>query len=208
MLDDLGGAQGLTTLNDKYKPQTTPEEHAKRCTEMTEAIKMLRKYNKECYSSLTQQVLSALLRTRSQMTETRCKDPNSAEFKESVEASKCIAEQALSIAQTAEKRVILTLQALYDANIPDDKLRTRHACCAINNSKKAFLGAIKTKCAMHEKLYAEYFDSYTSEAMGLICPEADKLECNTLEPIKIDGLALKSKFFLNPMIKLVKTLDH
>ena len=208
MLDDLGGAQALTTLNDKYKLQTSVEEHTKRCTEMTEAIKTLRKYNKECFSSLTQQVLSAILRTRSQMTEARCSDPNSAQYKEGLEAVKCIAEKSLETARVAERKTILALQVLYDKNIDNEKLRVRHSCCAVLDAKKFFLEGTKDKCSHYEKIYAEYVDSYTSEAMGLICPEADKLDCGSLEQFKTEGVELKNKFFLNPMVKLVKTLDH
>lgn len=208
VLDDLGGAQGLTTLNDKYKLQTTSDEQVKRCQEMNDAIKTLRKYNKECYSALTQQVLSAILRTRSQMNDVRCKEPSTTEFKEALEAAKCIAEQSIEKVQEAEKKTILSLQVILDSNIPDEKLRVRRSCCAVLDAKKFFLAGTKDKCSAHEKIYAEYVDSYTSEAMGLICPEADKLECDKLEVIKTEGVEPKSKFFLNPMVKLVKTLDH
>lgn len=207
VLDELGGAQGITSLNDKYKIATNAEEFTKRCTEMQDAIKTLRKYNKECVTSLTQQVLSAILRTRSQMNELSCK-PDSAEFKEAVAGSKCIQENSLEAVKAAERKTILGSQVLYDADIKDEKERVRRACCAVLDSKTFFLEATKDKCSKHSKLYSDYVESYTSEAMGLICPDADKLECNKLSALKTEGVALKSKFFLSPMIKLVKTLDH
>lgn len=208
VLDDLGGAQGLTSLNDKYKLATSADEMKKRCGEMEEAIKQLKKYNSACYSSLTQQVFSAILRTRSAMNEARCKDTESKEFKEVVEASKCANDNALESIREAERKTILSSQVLYDANIPDEKLRLKRACCAVLGSKTLFMDAIKAKCSKYETIYAEYVDSYTSEAMSLICPAEDKLECNKLEPLKLEGVATKSKFFLLPMLKLVKTLDH
>lgn len=207
LLDELGGAQGMSTMYDKYKLATNEQEQLKRCEEMSDAIKTLRKYNKECYSSLTQQVFSAILRTRSQMNEAHCK-PGSPEIKETYEASKCVQENSFDALKDTEKKVILLSQVIFDANIPDDKLRTRRACCAVISSKDAFMGAIKEKCAKHEKIYSDYVDSYTSEAMGLICPEADKLECNKLEAIKTDGVEPKTRSFLVPMLRLVKTLDH
>lgn len=207
-MDDLGGAQGITSNNDKYKIQTTAEEQNKRCTESSEAIKTMRKYNKECYSSLTQQVLSAVLRTRSQFNDARCKDPQSAEYKDSLEAAKCAAENAIESIRDAERKAILTFQVLHESPISDEKLRVRRACCAVLESKKLFLDATKEKCAKHSKAYSDYVDSYTDEAMGLICPEESKLECSGMEAIKIDGATAKSKFFLTPMIKLIKTLDH
>lgn len=208
IFEDLGGAQGMTSNNDKYKIQTTHEEQVRRCGEMAEAIKTLRKYNKECHTSLTQQVISAVLRTRSQFNEARCKDPQSAEFKESLEAAKCAAENALKTVNDAEVKTILTFQVLHDANVADEKLRVRRTCCAVLEAKKFFLMGTAEKCANYSKTYAEYVDSYTNEAMSLICPEDSKLMCQELEQIKIDGVTAKSKFFMTPMIKLIKTLDH
>lgn len=208
VLDDLGGAQGMSSMNEKYPIATTAEQQTKRCGEMSEAIKTLRKYNKECYSSLTQQVLSAILRTRSQFNEARCTDPTSADFISGTEASKCAVDEALANVKEAEKKTILSFQVLHEASIPDDKLRVRRTCCAVLEAKKFFLDATREKCAKHEKVYADYVDSYTSEAMGLICPDAEKLDCAKLETIKIDGVTPKSKFFLTPMVKLIKTLDH
>lgn len=194
-------------MNEKYKLATTADELAARCVEMAEAIKVLRKYNKECYSSLTQQVFSAILRTRSQMNTGRCA-PGTPEAAEAIAGTKCIKENALESVKEAERKTVLTTQVLFDANIADDKFRMRRACCNVLANKVLFLDATKEKCGKYEKLYAEYVDSYTSEAMGLICPEADKLECDKLEPLKIDGVTPKYKFFINPMLKLVKTLDH
>ena len=208
VLDDLGAAQGLSTLNDKYKLPTTSEEQVKRCQEMSEALKTLRKYNKECFSSLTQQVLSAILRTRGQSNEAHCKDSSSAEFKEALEASQCVSSNALESVREAEKAIVLSLQVLHEANIPDDKLRVRLACCAVLDAKKIFINATKDKCSKYEKAYGDYVDSFTSESMGLICPETDKLECSKLEPIKSAGATPKTRFFLVPMVKLVKTIDH
>lgn len=194
-------------MNDKYKLPTTRADHERRCEEMAAAIKLLRKYNKDCYSSLTQQVFSAMLGSRAKTNELYCK-PNSDESTKAIEANKCVQEQAFAAVEDAEKRIILSSQVLLDKNIADDKLRMRNACCAVLQSKTYFIDATKTKCAKHESVYNDYVDSYTNEAMGLICPEADKLECDKLEPLKLDGVAPKSKFFLGPMLKLVKTLDH
>jgi len=208
VLDDLGGAQGMTTLNDKYKIPTNAEEQVKRCAEMSDAIKTLRKYNNQCFTSLTQQVLSATLRTRSEFNDLRCKDQSSAEFKAGVEAAKCAATEANENIKVAETKIIVGFETLYDANISDDKLRVRRACCAVLDAKKFFLAATKDKCSKHEKIYADYVDSYTEEAMGLICPAVDKLECDKLETIKTEGVKPKTKSFMTPMVKLVKTLDH
>lgn len=198
----------MSTLNDKYKIPTNNEEQLKRCTEMADAIKTLRKYNNQCFTSLTQQVLSATLRTRSEFNNVHCKDPTNTDFKEGVEAAKCAAEQALEKIKVAEKKIIVSFQVLHEATISDDKLRVRRACCSVLDAKKFFLAATSEKCAKHEKVYANYVNSYTEEAMGLICPAADKLECDKLEVVKTEGVEPKSKFFLTPMVKLVKTLDH
>lgn len=200
-------AQGYTANSDKYKLATTTDEFASRCQEMSEAIKTLRKYNKECYSSLTQQVFSAILRTRSQMNEARCA-AGTPEAAEALAGTKCIKENALAGVQEAERKAVLGSQVLLDANISDDKLRTRRACCNVFKSKQDFVDATKEKCGKYEKLYSEYVDSYTSEAMGLICPDTDKLDCDKLEPFKLEGVQLKYKFFLSPMLKITKTLDH
>lgn len=208
VLDDLGGAQGLTLLNDKYPLATTLDLHTKRCGEMSEAIKTLRKYNKECYSSLTQQVFSAMLRTRNEFTDKRCKDPASDSYKQGFEALKCIATEAIEPTREAEKKIILGMQVLYDANIADEKLRIRRACCNVIDAKKIFVDASKSKCAKHEPVYGDYVDSYTQEAMGLICPATETLDCAKLEALKLDGVEPKYKSYLNPILKLVKTLDH
>lgn len=192
-------------MNDKYKLATNADEFTKRCQEMSDATKQLKKYNKECYSSLTQQVFSAILRTRSQMNEEVCKPEKSAE---PLAASKCIAENALDKVKEAEKAIVLMSQVVLDSNITDEKLRLRRSCCAVQAGKTRFLEATKEKCAKHEKTYADYVDSYTSEAMGLICPDTEKLECDKLEVLKIEGVQIKSTFFLNPLLKLVKSLDH
>lgn len=207
VLDDLGGAQGYTVTQEKYKLATTADELATRCQQATEAIKTLRKYNKECFSSLTQQVFSAILRTRSQMNQGRCA-AGTPEAAETVAGTKCLKENAFESVKGAELRAITNAQALYDANIPDDKLRTRRACCIVLSSRKDFIDAAKEKCSKYEKLYTEYIDSYTSEAMGLICPDAEKLECDKLEPLKTVAVQIRYKFFLNPFLKIVKTLDH
>lgn len=205
MIDDLGAVQGATTLNEKHKPAGTEEEYKRRCTEMTEAIKTLRKYNKECFSSLTQQVFSAILRTRGQMIEAHCAE---GQTKEAFEAMKCVRDEAFESVKQAERKTIVGAQVILDANIQDEKLRTKRACCAVLAGKKLFLNATKEKCSKYEKHYVDYVDSYTSEAMGLICPEADKLGCEQLEPLKLEGVEPRNSFFLNPTIKLVKTLDH
>lgn len=207
VLDDLGSAQGLTTLSDKYKLALNMDEFKKRCAEMDDAIKSLKRYNKECYTTLTQQVFSALLRTRSLMNEQRCA-PDSDLAKEAVEASKCIAENALEEARGAERKIILSSQVIDEANITDEKLRMRRSCCAVLQAKSYFLDAVKPKCSKYEKVYSEYVESYTSESMGLICEDADKLKCSELEPLKLEGVEVKSKFFLVPMLKLIKSLDH
>lgn len=207
VLEDLGGAQGLTTLSDKYKLATNMDEFKKRCSEMDDAIKTLKRYNRECYSQLTQQVFAALLRTRANMNDQRCA-PDTDLAKEAVEASKCIAEQAFEEAKDAERKTILASQLIDEANIPDDKMRMRRSCCAVLQSKSLFLEAVKPKCSKYEKVYSEYVDSYTSESMALICEDAEKLKCAELEPLKFAGAQVKSKFFLTPMMRLVKSLDH
>lgn len=204
-MDDLGSKQGLTTLNDKYKLATTKEDFDKRCVEMTDAITTLKRYKRDCYSSLTQQVFNALLGSRQELNDKYCKTDESTK---ALAASKCIVENALTKVQDAERKTILASQVLVDANIPDEKLRTRRACCAVLGSKKLFIEATKEKCPEYQGIYTDYVDSYTSAAFGLICEEPSKLKCEELESLKIDGVEPKSKFFLNPILKLVKTLDH
>lgn len=194
-------------MNDKYKLATNDAEQTKKCAEQTEAIKTLKKYNKECYSSLTQQVFSAILRTRQEMAENYCK-PGSKEFADAVQASKCIHDNALDQVKDAERQMVLQAQVIHDMNIPADDLRMRRACCAVINSKKLFLDATKSKCSAYEKAYNDYVDSYTSEAFSLICSAPEKLDCAKLDALKTDGVTPKHTFFLNPTLKLVKTLDH
>lgn len=207
IIDDLGALQGMTTLNDKYKLATTPDEFAARCNEQKEAIKTLKLYNNECFTALTKQVVSTILRTRQQMIDEVCAK-DSKQFSEAVVSTKCIADNAIPEVKDAERKMILGAQAIYDMNIADDTLRMRRACCAVLDAKNLFLNAAKAKCPAHEKMYSDYVDSYTSEAFGLICSSPDKLECAKLEPLKLDGISPKHNFFLNPTIKLVKTLDH
>lgn len=197
----------MTTLNDKYKLTTNLDDYMKRCVEIEDAIKTLKLYNSKCHTALTQQVFKAILNTRSQAQVTRCK-AGSPEALEVSEATACVAQNAFDAAKEAEKKTILLSQVLLDANIPDEKLRLRRACCVVIDSKTTFINATKEKCAKHQKAYEEYVDSYMQEAMGLICPEADKLECGKLEALKVDGVEPKSTFFLTPMLKVVKTLDR
>lgn len=207
VLDEFGGAQGITTLNPRFKLVTNREEFDKRCVEMADAIKTLRKYNKKCFSGTTQQVFSAILRTRNDMNEANCKGTEQ-QVQLIIDAVRCVRESALEQVQAAEKKSILLSQVLYDMNIPDDKLRLRRSCCSVLEGKEVFLGAAKDKCSKYGKIYEEYVDSYSKEAMGIVCPPAEKLECSKLEPLKIEGVENKSKFFLSPMLKLIKTLDH
>lgn len=207
-LDEFGLAQAITTMNGKEKTLTKDEDFSKKCGEMNDAIKTLRRYNKECNSALTQQVFSAILRTRSQMIEKYCSKPSSQESKDLVVAINCVANDAFDEVTAAEKKTVVTMEALFDKNIQDEKLRVRGACCNVLSSKNNFIDATKAKCDKHKKFYDEYYESYTSEAMGLICPEADKLDCDKLETIKTDGLKPKAKFFIAPSLHLVKTLDH
>lgn len=207
VIEDLGGAQGITVLNPKYKLAGGVEEYTKRCKDAAEALKTLRKYNKECFSSLTQQVLSAILRTRAAFNEQKCA-VGTPEFAEANEAIRCMAENSLDKAIVAEKKAVAGSEVLLEANISDEKLRLRHSCCQVIATRKMFLDVTKEKCSKYEKVYSDYADSYTSEAMSLICPEADKLECDKLEGLKIDGVEPKNKFFMTPMLKVVKTLDH
>lgn len=207
VLDDLGGAQGITASNDKYKMITKIEDMPKRCADMAAAIKTLRRYNSECYSGLTQQVFSAILRTRDAMNKANC-EPNSEPMKLVVEAMKCIQDEALESVRDAEKKTILASQVLHEANIEDAKMRMRRSCCAVVQSRNYFIDATKAKCGKFEKVYTSYVDSYTEEAFGLICESPEKLKCSELEQLKLDGVAPKSTFFLNPMLKLVKSLDH
>lgn len=207
VIDDLGSAQGLTVLNDKYPLASTAGEFSKRCEEMSSAIKTLKKYNRDCFSSLTQQVFSAILRTRAAMNEIHCK-ADSAESKEALASMKCLKENALEGVKEAEKKTILFSQVVHDSNISDEKLRLRYACCGVISGKQSFMGALNEKCSKYQKIYSDYVDSYTSEAMSLICPDAAKLDCAKLDPPKIENVTPASKFFLTPMLKLVKSLDH
>lgn len=180
---------------------------AKRCTDQKAAIQTLKKYNKECYTALTEQVFGTILRTRSAMADVYCA-VDSKEFNEGIAASKCIVDNVLDAVKEAERKMIVQAQVIIDSNIPDEKLRMRRACCAVLGAKGLVLGAIKPKCSAHEKALTDYIDSYTSEAFSLICQEPDKLECGKLEPLKTEGVTPRYQFFLNPTIELVKTLDH
>lgn len=82
------------------------------------------------------------------------------------------------------------------------------ACCGVIQSKQLFMEATKEKCAKYEKTYSEYVDSYMSEAMSLICPAPEQLECDKLEVLKLEGQEPKSKFFLTPVLKVVRSLDR
>lgn len=207
VLDDLSGAQGITSLNDKYKIVTSAEEQSKRCVEARDAIKTLRAYNKQCVTSLTQQVLGAILRTRSQMIDEHCM-PNSIHFAETIEGCKCIQDNALEAVKAAERKINLALQVIHESDIKDEKERLRRGCCAVLGSKAIFLEATRDKCSKHSNLYTEYVDSYTADAMSLICPSTDKLACDKLPGLSLEGVTLKSKSHLLPIYKLVKSLDH
>lgn len=207
IIDDKGSAQSMTTLNDKYKLTTNLDDYMKKCKEIDESIKLLKEYNSKCHTSLTKQVFSAILRTRAELQTRRCAK-DSQETKEASDAIACIQENAFDRVKEAEKKSILLSQVLHDANIADEKLRLRSACCGVIASKDIFMEATKEKCSKYEKAYEDYVNSYMSEAMGLICPKAEELDCGKLEKLKIDGVELKSKFFLTPMLKVVKTLDN
>lgn len=192
-------------MSDKYKLATTGDELAKRCTEMENAIKQLKRYNHFCFTSLTQQVFSAILRSRQAFNELQCKEPKSNE--EAIKAQKCLVDNAMSQVQEAERKMIVNSQVILDSNIADNKLRMRRTCCSVIQGKKLFMDATKEKCSAHEKLYSDYVDSYTSEAFSLTCEAPEKLECDKLEALKVEGVQGRYKFFLNPVLMLAKTLD-
>lgn len=206
VVDDQGAAQAWSYMNEKYPVPMNAEELTKACERSKEAIKVLRKYNKECYTALTQQVLSAVLRTRSQRIDSVCA-ADSAENKEELEAIKCTGEYKDALNEI-EKNAIKNFQAIGDANIADEKLRIRRTCCVVHETGKKYINATKEKCSKYTKAYTDYYDSYTSEAMGLVCPEESKLECDKLEVLKTDGVTPKTKFYLVPLMKLVQTIDH
>lgn len=178
-----------------------------KCKEIDANIRTLKEYNSKCHTSLTKQVFSAILKTRTEMQSKRCA-ADAPETKEASDAVKCLKENAFDKTKNAERKTILNSQILLDMNETDDKLRLKRACCGVIESRADFMDATKEKCPQHEKLYAEYVDSYMAEAMGLICPDAKDLECGKLEPLKMDGVEPKTKFFLSPMLKIVKSLDH
>lgn len=206
VLDEMGGAQGMTFMNDKYKLATSADELTARCTEGLAALKTLKRYNKECYTSLTQQVFSAILRTRVQFNEKRCV-AGSESFTEAHEGGKCLVDNSSAAVKEAERQTIVGSQVLHEMNIPEKKNRLRRSCCAVLASRTNFLEAAKTKCAKYEKLYIDYVDSYTSEAMGLICDKPEELKCSELEPLKLAGVEPKYKFFMTPTLKVVQSLD-
>lgn len=212
VLDDLGAAQAITVISDKHPLPKSLEETEKKCALSLESIRKLRMYNKECNKALTQQVFSAILRTRNQLVEDKCKDPKSAEFNAMFESIRCIHENATDAVKQAETKTVLMSQVLVEADVKDEQERIKRACCDVLASKKHFMAAIKDKCGKYEKVYSDYVDSYTSESLALICSDAEKMEkdgeCETLTPLKLDGVSLKYVSFLNPMLKIVKTLDH
>lgn len=207
VLDDLGASQARTMTNDKYKVEKSSEGLVKYCDRAKDAVKTLKKYNKQCISNLTQQVVSAILRTRTQNIESICK-PDSAEFKEIVEANNCTVDNA-DLANGIELKFLRDLWALIDADFKDTKEFLHRTCCLINEQQTKLVGVAKEKCPQYVKSFTEYVESYSSEAMGLVCPEAKSLECNKYEPLKTDESAkLKSSFYLLPIVKAVNKLDQ
>lgn len=206
VVDDLSAAQAWSFANDKYKIPTSAEGFAKSCLQSSDALKTLRKYNKQCNSALTQQVFSAVLRTRTKMMESVCK-ADTPENHAAVEASKCASKNG-QIFKEIETKLIADLYAVLESTISDDKERLYRACCLVNGSERKFLDVGKEKCREQQKVFADYMDSYTAEAMALVCPQGKELDCDKYAPLKSDPSTKRSLFYLLPLMKLVKSLDH
>lgn len=174
-------------------------------------MKKLKIYNTKCNKALTQQVFKSVIDTRIALVEESCV-PNSEKFNAVLESVKCIKTKAIEEVKLAEAKMILESQALLELKNIDDKERVKRACCNVLDGKKRFMNAIKDKCNEHATQYSNYVDSYTSESLGLICPDAEKMEkdgeCAKLTAINTDSITRKYDSFLSPMMKVIKTLDH
>lgn len=93
-IEDIFEEQGLASAtsfsSDKYSRFTTKEEADKRCPEMTDGVKTMRRYNSKCHSGLTQQVFSATFKTRQEYIDKICKDTSGDYAKSSYESLKCL----------------------------------------------------------------------------------------------------------------------
>lgn len=173
----------------------------------------MRQLNAKCNKALTQQVLKAVIDTRSSLVAEICNDaPSGDKFSQTFESAKCIKDNAFESMRAAESQVVLNTQALLDANIADEKEKLKRVCCNVLAAKKLFLDASAATCGQFRAQYAEYVDSYSSESLGLICADIDKLaeagECAKLGALSTSNAKLRSVSFLVPMLKLVRTLEH
>lgn len=206
VLEESGPAQAWSFMSDKYKIPTNADEFSKSCEVAFDALKIMKKYNKECAANLTKQFMGAILNTRTKYLDSCCVR-DSPDNKANIATSKCAHDHSEPFKKLEEK-YIRKLNGIYDANLADSKDRIRHTCCATEQIKKDFLAAAKENCPDHEKTIESYIDSYISEALSLVCPSKEKLDCDNLESLKIDQSApLKSAFYLKPVKLILNTLD-
>lgn len=204
VLDEQLLAQSITFRKDKFEFITSPETMLKYCNRANEAIKTLRRYNRECHKNLTQQIVGSMLKTRGQYVERVCK-PDSDDFKKEVEGLTCAFNIPTSLED--EQKVMRQMQAVVDANIEDDKLRARRTCCTILDCQKTSLSTYREKCPSTVESFASYLDSYTSESMSFVCQDGKNLECDKLEPLKV-GSGEPKLHYLTNVVNLIRTLDH
>lgn len=191
-LDRLEAAQGISVLNDNYKIALNPEDQVKRCAEMKSAINKLIVFNQRCFEGTTQAVFGALFKTRSEYINLHCKDPASSEFKEYLEAFKCIAEKSFDEVREAEKKTIESFADVLFSEGDDITDNLQHACCRVSEAKRVFVGATKEKCDEYKEAYSNYMDSYTNKSIPMLCP--DELECDKLQALDVDRSVVRPQF--------------
>ena len=89
VFEDQGAASGVTYTNNKYVRATTREALDKRCPEMYNAVKTIKRYNQKCHTGLTQQVFSSGLKSKLEYVDKFCKDTGSEYVTKALDAFKC-----------------------------------------------------------------------------------------------------------------------
>ena len=94
----------------------------------------------------------------------------------------------------------------------DDNEKITRMCCMLEQQKQEVASIVRPKCEKAIPFMKEFLDSYLSESLGLVCPDLKQLiksdTCNKFSPIPIEGVKSKYLFFLAPMIKILRGLEH
>ena len=251
IFDELGSAAGISFVTDKYLRPTSDTDLDLRCPEILNAIVTLRLYNKRCQTSLTQQVMSVILKSRHVYYTAICRSRGSDSIKLRYEGIKCFQEvsrlnsywfffyfynplrqltiptlcilspynnnqsidqRAKEEIKSVEAKTIVLLESLSKSNIESFTHKNLYFCCVYQGQKQYLRDAgIKTNCDKYIPNMLGYIDSYFAQLLDLTCPDLTNDQedyCGKLKPLSVDGVKSHYRFMLNPVIRVMKTMDN